>query len=454
MSKAKVKKTAAGKGKTKVWLVTVNMGYGHQRASYPLRSIAYKGIITANDYPGMPQKDKDIFTSLETNYNALSKFKNFPILGKIVWDLFDKLQEIPDFVPGKDQSKPTFQVSGATMLIKNRKWGKHFIETLANERPDGKLLPYLTTFFSPAFFADLHGYPGKLFCILCDTDISRDWVAQDPKKSRLHYFAPTQRVVERLSCYGVPDERITYTGFPLPDENLGYPDFKILRTDTAARVVNLDPKSAYRNAYKKNILRDLKLPSLPSRTGRPLTIMYAVGGAGAQKEIGIEIASSFKEEIKAGKMKLILIAGVHAGIRDYFSDEIKKAGLGTSIGKTVVIMYEPDKMKYFEAFNKLLRVTDILWTKPSELSFYVALGIPLLMAPTIGSQEKFNRRWLMENGAGIEQPAGGTGNLRQWFLDTLESGRFAHAAMSGFRKAPRMGTYNILEAMKKASTAK
>src|SRR5208337_1312348 len=82
---------------TKVWLVTVNMGYGHQRASYPLRSIAYKGIITANDYPGMPQSDKDVFTSLETNYNNLSRFKNFPVIGKIVWDLFDKLQEIPDF---------------------------------------------------------------------------------------------------------------------------------------------------------------------------------------------------------------------------------------------------------------------------------------------------------------------------------------------------------------------
>ncbi len=30
------------------WVVAVDMGYGHQRAAYPFRDIAYEGIITAN----------------------------------------------------------------------------------------------------------------------------------------------------------------------------------------------------------------------------------------------------------------------------------------------------------------------------------------------------------------------------------------------------------------------
>jgi len=39
----------------KAWVVAVNMGYGHQRAAYPLKSLAYKGkIICANDYEGIP----------------------------------------------------------------------------------------------------------------------------------------------------------------------------------------------------------------------------------------------------------------------------------------------------------------------------------------------------------------------------------------------------------------
>ena len=36
---------------------------------------------------------------------------------------------------------------------------------------------------------------------------------------------------------------------------------------------------------------------------------------------------------------------------------------------------------YFAAFNALLAETDILYTKPSELSFFAALEIPLGCAP-------------------------------------------------------------------------
>ena len=32
----------------KAWVITVDMGYGHQRAAYPLKDIAYERIITAN----------------------------------------------------------------------------------------------------------------------------------------------------------------------------------------------------------------------------------------------------------------------------------------------------------------------------------------------------------------------------------------------------------------------
>ena len=33
----------------KAWVVSVNMGYGHERAAYALRDLAEGGIITAND---------------------------------------------------------------------------------------------------------------------------------------------------------------------------------------------------------------------------------------------------------------------------------------------------------------------------------------------------------------------------------------------------------------------
>ena len=43
------------------------------------------------------------------------------------------------------------------------------------------------------------------------------------------------------------------------------------------------------------------------------------------------------------------------------------------------VLIAPDKPSYFNQFNRWLRDTDILWTKPSELVFYCALGIPILL---------------------------------------------------------------------------
>ena len=51
--------------------------------------------------------------------------------------------------------------------------------------------------------------------------MSRTWVSKDPKRSRINFFAPNKRVVERLKEYGVPENRIFFTGFPLPKENIG-----------------------------------------------------------------------------------------------------------------------------------------------------------------------------------------------------------------------------------------
>ena len=81
------------------------------------------------------------------------------------------------------------------------------------------------------------------------------------------------------------------------------------------------------------------------------------------------------------------------------------------------------KKKYFQEFSKILSNTDILWTKPSELVFYAGLGVPLLLAPPIGSQEKFNRKWLLDIGAGIDQQD--IKLTHQWLPDLLEDGTFA-----------------------------
>jgi hypothetical protein len=89
----------------------------------------------------------------------------------------------------------------------------------------------------------------------------------------------------------------------------------------------------------------------------------------------------------------------------------------------------------------MMDTTDILWTKPSELSFFGALGIPLILAPPVGSQEKFNRRWLINNGVGMDQRD--TASLRDWLWDSIKHGWFAKSAIQGFVEMPIQGTFNI-----------
>ena len=149
-----------------------------------------------------------------------------------------------------------------------------------------------------------------------------------------------------------------------------------------------------------------------------------------------------RHKIKQGRIRLVLVAGIHNEVARYFQEAAHKAGLGQSLKeKDIIIISAPDKYAYFNKFDKILRTTDILWTKPSELSFYVALGIPLIMSEPIGSQEKFNRIWVDTIGAGTDQldPE----FVEEWLFDLLDSGWLAEAAMEGFIEAPKYGTFNI-----------
>jgi len=424
------------KNHKKAWVVAVDMGYGHQRAAEPLRVMAYKGrVINANNYPGIPDRDKNIWVGSRKFYEWISKFKKTPLIGEIAWDWFDRFQTIPKFYPKRDLSKPNDQLKYFMHYIKKDNWGKHLISKL-EEKP----MPLITTFFVVAFMAEYYNYSQEIYCLATDTDISRTWASINPSQSRINYFAPNYRVEERLKLYGIRPEKIYLTGFPLPTENLGGPDLHILKEDLGHRLYNLDPQQRYVIAYKDTIREQLGSVCMPCRH-HPLTITFAVGGAGAQRETGVEIVKSLKRRIVKNQIKINLIAGIRNEVHNYFKQSVYDLGLGRFWDKNIICTFAPNKEIYFKKFNHVLRNTDILWTKPSELSFYTALGLPLIMTPPIGSQEDFNRKWLQTIGSGTDQE-----DVRytdQWLYDWLDSGWFAEAAMEGFLEAPKFGTYNI-----------
>jgi len=422
--------------KRKAWLVAVNMGYGHQRTVYPLRKFAPgEKIINANDYQGIPEGDKRIWESTRGFYEFISRFKRIPLIGSTVFSAFDAFQKIPTFYPHRDLSRPTLSLKRIFSLIK-KGWGRDLIENLKIKNEKLKRdLPIITTFFTPAFMAESFSYPGDIFCVVCDADISRAWASLKPRESKIKYLAPNSWVVNRLKLYGVKKENIFLTGFPLPIENIGTENQEILKKDLSYRILNLDPQGKFYQKYKP--LVDKHLGPLPENSGHPFTIMFTIGGAGAQKEMVIRYVKSLADKIRKRELKIILSAGIREKVKEYFLENIKKLALEGNIE----IIFSEKIEDYFESFNQKLRKTDILWTKPSELSFYSGLGLPIIVAPSIGSQEDFNRKWLLRIGAGILQENPNYAN--QWIFDYLNSGRFAEAAIQGFLKAEKLGVYNI-----------
>lgn len=421
--------------KNKAWVVTVDMGYGHQRASYPLRHLSPTGkVIVANNYEGIPKKDQKIWRNSRKVYEAISRLTGVPLVGQKLFDLYDRLQAIASFYPKRDLSKPSIQLNQMYRLIRGG-WGKDLIDYL-----NRKDIPLITTFFVVAFFAEEHKFKGDIYCVICDADISRSWVGIDPRKSRIKYFAPCRRVADRLKLYGVKEENIFLTGFPLPEENLGV-GLKTLKADLAERVVNLDPERRYRDKYGGTVRDRLHGMNLDERHRHPLTLTFAVGGAGAQRKLASDILYSLKSKLLKKEINLILVAGVRNDVYNYFSKLIKRWGLSKVFGQNLRILFSVDKDDYFEQFNHCLRNSDILWTKPSELVFYSALGLPIIMAPSVGSQEDFNRTWLKTIGAGISQ--NDPRYTHEWLFDWIKSGWLAEAAMAGFLDQRQFGIKNI-----------
>ena len=416
----------------KAWILAVDMGYGHQRTAYALKDLSVNAVINANNYAGIPARERTIWESSRKFYESISNVKRIPIIGNWIFSVFDKFQRILSYYPIRNLSRPDFNIKTIFFLIK-KGWGENLINTLK-----GNPLPIVSTFFTPAFMAEYFGYPNHIYCVICDADIARPWVSLQPGKSKIEYFAPCSWVVDRLKLYGIKEKNIFLTGYPLPKENIGK-NQEIVKEDLAYRLLNLDPKKQYYKMYHP-VIEDY-VGKLSDKPNHPLTIMFSIGGAGAQKEMAVKITKSLKKKIEEGKIKLILSAGIRREVKDYLLESLKKIGLEREINKSIEIIFSENISSYFEEFNRKLRKTDILWTKPSELSFYAGLGLPIIIAPSIGSQEDFNRKWLLHIGAGFlqENPK----YTDQWLFDLLDSGRLAEGAMQGFVEIEKMGAYNI-----------
>ena len=417
-------------------MASVSMGYGHLRAAHALAEALGERVVEVDRPPFTDGDEERLWQRVRAAYELTSRLSSLPFVGAPLKWLLDQVTSIPALHPYRDLSEPTHGVKTLDRLIR-RNLGRGLVEEL---RQSGR--PLLTTFYSPAILADRAGL-GPVYCVVTDTDVNRIWAPRSPAATRIRYLVPTQRAGKRLRAYGVPASRIAFTGYPLPHELLGGPGLSALAKNLAGRIVRLDRDGEFRRERREEVAHFLG-PLPAEEEGRPPLLAFAVGGAGAQAGLPRAFLPSMRREVLEGRLRVALVAGVRRKVAEVLSECVRAAGLEGSPG--VEILFEEDTGAYFTGMNALLARTDLLWTKPSEMSFFAALGLPLVLASPVGAHERHNRRWVREAGAGVKQRdprfAG------EWLGDMLSEGSLAAAAWAGFMRLPKFGLYRILEAIR------
>jgi hypothetical protein len=416
------------------------MGFGHLRAADAVARALGQPLLHADRAPLADDAERALWARTRHNYERLSRWSTVPGLGLPFRRLLESITHIPPLHPAVDLSAPTFS-TGLLERLLARGLGRGLIAALEREQA-----PLFTTFFATALAADRFT-KADVDCLVTDTDLARAWVPRVPTQSRIRYFAPSERAARRLAAYGVPEARILLTGFPLPDELLGGPELVVARRHLARRLARLDRRGRFRETLGAEAQRRLGVgPAVDEEA--PL-LVFAVGGAGAQAGLATRFLPSLRPLIEARRLRVALLAGTRPAVARGFEALIARCDLAGHPGVRVVAATDLDG--YFRACNALLAEADILWTKPSELTFFAALGLPLVLSPPVGAQESYNRRWAIEHGAALAQRE--TRAAGDWLGEWLDDGTLAGAAWNGFTRLPTRGLYRILSAFERAPAA-
>ena len=174
-----------------------------------------------------------------------------------------------------------------------------------------------------------------------------------------------------------------------------------------------------------NIEEDCKNRIERIKTQKPMRFLLTVGGAGAQGEFFIGIIKSLLPYIKENKASLFVNVGDHKNVWETFKKKIpelaqfSKSGLckthfedfaevktfsesltsneNTDLAKGIHIFYDKDIFSAVYSTNLLMRISDVLITKPSELAFY---PIPKIHIKRVGGHEMWGAIHSAEIGDG------------------------------------------------------
>jgi UDP-N-acetylglucosamine:LPS N-acetylglucosamine transferase len=394
-------------------VAAIDMGYGHLRPAAALAEQLGTDVLAMDAPPLGAPKDRQFWDGVRRLYEPLTRISQLPAIGLPARALLNGITAIPPLEPGRDLSGPT---QGTRWL---RKAGTSGVGRKLAEQLRETGSPLVATFYAAAVLAELHG-AGRLHCVVTDSDVNRVWVPEESRRTKITYFVPTELTRHRLEAYGVPRSRVLVTGFPLPGGLVGRSRDRLEQNHSA------------------------RLARLRGR-GEPPLIVFAIGGAGAQVPLARQLVAGMERQIRAGSLRLALVAGRRPEVAAALAAALAAQRLEGHPG--VELLFDPDVFAYLRRFNDLLAHADALWSKPSELTFFAALGLPFIAAPPVGMHELANLRWAAERGAALEQ--GDPAAAGEWLSAWVKDGVLANAAEAGMR-LPQMGLYEIADAIRGA----
>jgi hypothetical protein len=391
---------------SKYIITTALMGFGHMRAAHNIAGYGHAAVVRVDREPYVGRVDKIIWNGAQGTHTQASREADGK--NKLLYNWFEGILRIPE-----GNTPPSMAASKFVHVLDKFGMGRPFFDSL-----DGQVPSLLHTFYLHAMFSVYRKYPGKNFLLLCDTDFHRVWVPVDPKAGNIEYMVPISKSADRLVSYGVRPERIHVTGFPLPVADTGAKDMHTLVSALDAR--------------KGRLRRDSKAP---------LSIMFPFSGSGAYFNAFEELVKSMFGQIKDGSLRLVVSCGdndkVFADVERLFN----RYGLYDS--EQVQIIFDEDIFHSFDLFNEALKSTDLVITKPSEMVFYAALGIPMLFLPPIGAHEAGNREYLIDNGCAVDLPE--ISGFPKWLAENRTNERLLSLAEMGYRNLPKTGAFDIHE---------
>lgn len=191
-----------------------------------------------------------------------------------------------------------------------------------------------------------------------------------------------------------------------------YQGYRILNGMDKDRVLSPMPKDSlvYTGHYidhelVSNIEKDCEARRARKDAGAPMRFLLTIGGAGAQREILVQIIRFLMPYVKKGKAAIYVNVGDYKNVWDEIVNaipQLKKAArkhfdewdktkefAADALGGEVRGIHAFYHENIFEAVyctNLLMRSADVLITKPSELAFY---PIPKLFIKRVGGHERW-----------------------------------------------------------------